>query len=184
MSVPHSSSKALEPPTEHWFAKDVYAHDSSLKAYVRGTFPAVRDVDDLVQESYLRVWKTRALQPIHSAKALLFTVARRLALDSVRSQRRSRVVDGADLDQLCVFDGSPDAAAAACRAQEIALLSEAIDKLPPRCREVFVLRRFKNLSQKEVAQLLGLSEQTVQVQMVRGLRKIEAFLSDRLEGKT
>lgn len=63
-----------------WFANEVHAHASQLKAYLRGAFPSVRDVDDVVQESYLRIWKARAIHPIESAKTFLFTIARRVAL--------------------------------------------------------------------------------------------------------
>jgi len=82
----------------------VHLHDSSLKAYLRGSFPSVRDIDDVVQESYLRVWKARASQPIKSAKGFLFTVARRLALDLIRRERRSPLVAVTDLDRLFILD--------------------------------------------------------------------------------
>jgi RNA polymerase sigma-70 factor (ECF subfamily) len=158
-------------------------HDSSLKAYLRGSFPTVRDVEDVVQESYLRVWKARAAQPIRSVKAFLFTVARRLALDHVRHEHRSPIVGVTDLDQLFVLNRAPDAAEAATRSQEIELLAEAVDSLPARCREIFLLRRIQGVPQKEIAARLGLSEQTVQVQAARGLRKIEEYLSRRLKEK-
>lgn len=166
-----------------WFAEDVYAHDSSLKTYLRGSFPSVRDVDDLVQESYLRVWQARAKQPIRSAKAFLFTVARRLALDFVRHEHRSPIIGVTDLDQLFVLNKAPDAADAAATSQEIELLVEAMDSLPARCREIFLLRRIQGVSQKDIAVRLGLSEQTVQVQAARGLRKIEEYMTRRLKAE-
>lgn len=48
-----------DPETAHWFTEHVHPHDAQLKAYLRGAFPAVRDVEDVVQESYLRVWRVR-----------------------------------------------------------------------------------------------------------------------------
>ena len=73
-----------------------------LKAYLRGSFPSVRDVEDVAQESYLRVWKAYATRPIRSAKALFYTVARRVALNVVRSQRRSPVIFVTDFEGLCL----------------------------------------------------------------------------------
>lgn len=55
----------------------MHAHDEQLKSYLRLAFPTVRDVDDIVQESYLRTWRRQSSQPIRAAKAFLFTVARR-----------------------------------------------------------------------------------------------------------
>lgn len=183
MSLPppdHVRATAPENPDARWFATEVHAHEPSLKAYLRGSFPAVRDVDDVVQESFLRVWKARATQPIASAKGLLFTVARRLALDFLRRERRSPILAVTDLDRLFVSDQGPNAAESAARSQEIDLLVEAVDALPARCREIFILRRLQRVSQKDIASRLGLSEQTVQVQAARGLRKIQAYMQRRL----
>jgi len=179
----------LSPPTtdqtrvadhSRWFADEVHPHDAHLKAYLRGAFPAVRDVDDVVQESYLRIWKARAAHPIASAKAFLFTVARRLALDLVRSQRRSPVIAVTDLSRLFVLDDARDAGAAAATAEEIELLVEAVDSLPARCREIFILRKLQGVPQKDIAARLGLSEQTVQVQASRGMRRCAEFFRRRL----
>jgi len=171
-----------EPASDHarWFADEVHPHDAHLKAYLRGAFPAVRDVDDVVQESYLRVWKARAAHPIASAKAFLFTVARRLALDLVRSQRRSPVIAVTDLSRLFVLDDARDAGATATTAEEIELLVEAVDSLPARCREIFILRKLQGVPQKDIAARLGLSEQTVQVQASRGMRRCAEFFRRRL----
>ncbi len=176
----------MKPPSqkpgspEKWFKEEVQPHDASLKAWLRGRFPAVRDVDDVVQESYLRIWKARALHPIDSAKAFLFRVARNLALDTLRHERRSPIAAVTDLDRLFVLDDKPDAAAQAARQQEIALLVEVIDELPPRCREIFILRKLQGVPQKDIAARLGLSEQTVQVQAARGLRRVAENLRARL----
>lgn len=166
-------------PPEKWFAEDVHPHDASLRAFLRGRFPAVRDVDDVVQESYLRIWKARALHPIDSAKAFLFRVARNLALDTLRRGRHSPIDGVTDLAALFVIDERPDAAAAAARQQEIDLLVDAIDALPARCREIFILRKIKQVPQKEIASILGISVQTVQVQVLRGMKRCEKFLARR-----
>ena len=124
----------------------------------------MRDVDNVVQESFLRVWRRRAAEPIQSAKAFLFRVARNIAINSLRRERRSPIVAVTDLAALFVLDEKPTAADAATREQEIEFLVEAIESLPARCREIFVLRRLQRVSQKDIAARLGLSEQTVQVQ--------------------
>lgn len=184
MNTPPSVPAAIvEPPGERWFAEEVHSHDSALKAYVRGSFPSIRDVDDVVQESYLRIWRTRATRRIESAKGFLFTVARRVALDILRHERRSPFVAVTDLERLFVLDMKPDAAEAAATSQEIDLLVAAVNSLPARCREIFILRRLKGVSQKEIAFRLGLSEQTVQVQTARGLRKVETYVRAHLNSE-
>lgn len=174
---------AMPPPeTKHtqWFSEEVYPHDAQLKSYLRGSFPAVRDIDDVVQESYLRIWKTRAAQPIRSAKAFLFTVARRIALDLVRRERRAPFVPVKDIETLFVSTDAPTASDAASTAGDVQLMVEAINSLPARCREIFLLCHLEGLPQRVVADRLGLSENTVAVQSARGLQRCEAFVRHRL----
>lgn len=132
-----------------------------------------------MQESYLRLWKLRAVQPIRSAKAFLFTVARNIALDSVRRMRGSPIFAVPDLAEVNVVDEQTDVSKAASTSEEIALLAQALQALPPRCREIIILRKFQNLSQKEVAARLRISEVTVQEQVYRGLRRLEKMLLKR-----
>jgi RNA polymerase sigma-70 factor (ECF subfamily) len=171
---PHDSEQA------RWFVDEVHPHDASLRAYLRAAFPSVREVDDVVQESYLRIWKTHAGTPIRSAKAFLFTVARRLALDLVRRRNRSPIIGVKDPGALFVLDRARDACESASVAQEIQLLVEAIDSLPSRCREIFILCHIDGRTQKEVAARMSISENTVAVQSARGLQRCEQFVRRRL----
>ena len=58
---------------------------------------------------------------------------------------------------------------------------EAIDALPARCREIFIRRKLQGVSQKDIAARLGLSEQTVQGQAARGLRRVsERYNAERM----
>jgi RNA polymerase sigma-70 factor (ECF subfamily) len=187
MNLPSPSTQPLSAPPglpslaeqERWFKEEVHAHDSELKSYLRGSFPSIRDVEDVTQESYLRVWKACATQSIRSAKGFVFQIARHVATDTVRHELASPISEVTDLAILPVCDDKPDAAEAACTREEIMLLADAIDALPRRCREIFILRKIKRLPQKEIARLLGLSEQTVQVQVQRGMKCCEKFFTRR-----
>jgi RNA polymerase sigma-70 factor (ECF subfamily) len=63
------------------------------------------------------------------------------------------------------------------RQQELDLLREAIQSLPDRCRQVFTLRTAYGLSQREVAARLGISENTVEKQMAKGLERCTEFFA-------
>ena len=179
MSNPSTSPSSDVADPGRWFSEHVHSHDSSLKAYVRTSFPHLRDVDDVVQESYLRLWRARAAHPIQFGKAFLFTVARNVALNLLQRQRICPVLPVADLASLSVIDDKADVSEAACTREEISLLADGIEALPARCREVFILRRIKGVSQKEIASRLGISEQTVQVQVQRGVKHCAEFLRRR-----
>src|ERR1044072_2602461 len=100
------------PPPEtdpaRWFAAEVHAHDGQLRAYLRGTYPTVRDVDDVVQESYLRTWKAKLAHPIASTKSFLFEVARNLAIDLIRRRRSAPGESLAAFEDLAVMDDGAD----------------------------------------------------------------------------
>jgi RNA polymerase sigma-70 factor (ECF subfamily) len=166
----------VEPSPTQWFAEKVYVHDSSLKAYLRGSFPAVRDVDDVVQESYLRMWRRHLARPILAAKGFLFQVARHLALDVLRHERKSPINPVTDLSGVAVMEDRPSVTEQACTNEEINLLVAAIDSLPGRCREIYMLRKLKGVAQKDIARQLGIAEQTVEVQIGRANRRCEEFL--------
>jgi RNA polymerase sigma-70 factor (ECF subfamily) len=168
----------IHPKTEHtrWFAEEVHPHESSLRSYLHGSFPAVRDVDDVVQESFLRVWRSRAAGPIGSARAFLFKVARHLAIDLVRRHRRSPIESVGDLAALHVSEDVAPIPAQVSRNEKVQLLIAAIDSLPPKCRDVVVLRKLHLLSTREVAARLAVSEKGVEIQLTRGLARCREFL--------
>lgn len=176
ISPPAAPEPSASVEQNGWFTREVQPHGPLLKSYLRSQFPSVRDVEDVVQESYLRIWKARASQPIQSAKAFLFKVARNLALNVVQHERVSPIDVVADLSALPVLEDGPNAADAVCTREEILLLADGIEALPPRCREIFILRRIKSVPQKEIARRLGISEQTVQVQVQRGVKRCAEFL--------
>jgi RNA polymerase sigma-70 factor (ECF subfamily) len=178
--TPAAPQPPARPATdvERWFKEEVHAHDGQLRAYLRGSFPTV-DVDDVVQESYLRVWRRHAAHPIALAKNFLFSVARNLACDCLRRERVSPVGSVRDLAALATVADDPGLAEGACRNEETAVLLEAIDSLPGRCRQIFRLRKLHGLSHQEIATRLGISAGTVETQIGRATRRCEEYLRRR-----
>jgi RNA polymerase sigma factor (sigma-70 family) len=165
-------SVAAASPLARWFADEVQPHDASLKAYLRGAFPAMRDVDDVVQESYLRVWRARLAGSVKSARGFLFCAARNLALDFLRRNRRSPLVALGDSAQWDVIDERPDAFEQAATEEKTALLARAFAALPPRQRQIVILCKLQSKSHREVATALGLSEKTVTEHVYRGVQRL------------
>jgi len=171
----------MPPHTDQarWFTAEVAPHDAHLKAYVRGAFPAVRDVEDVVQESYLRVWKAQAAGSVVCARAFLFRVARNLALDLVRRERRSPIEQVGDLAALRVVDDRPGAAETVETRDRFALLDDALAALSPRHRQIVILCKLQSKSHREVAAQLGLSEKTVTEHVYRAVQRLGEELQRR-----
>jgi RNA polymerase sigma-70 factor (ECF subfamily) len=171
--------KHLPSEQSRWFSEEIEPHDSSLRAYVRSQFPSLTDVDDIVQDSYVKVLRAWERGRVARAKAYLFATARNAALALFRRPRIFSDKPVTDFAVLNVSEESADVAERVSRNQEIAILLDAIDALPTRCREIFILRKLQGVPQKEIAAQLGISEQTVQVQIVRGAKKCAQFLRRR-----
>jgi len=173
------TEQAPSSEQSRWFTEQVHAHDGQLKAYLRGSFPSVRDVEDVVQESYLRIWKARLTRPIHSTKSFLFQIARHLAIDVVRTRQMAPTESLVDFQALPVLEDRPAAAATLSRKERIDLLSEALASLPDRAREIVFMRKFQAIPQKEAAAKLRVSERTVEAQLAKGMKQCEDYLRKR-----
>lgn len=165
------------PNSNRWFTEEVQPHAAELRGWLRGKFPALTDPDNVVQESLARVWKAQEEGPVQSPKALLFTTARHLALDELRRRQIVTFEPVAEIAELPVFEDAPTAADRAARNQELEILTQAIQSLPDRCRQVLTLRKIYGLSQKDIAAQLGIAEHTVEAQVANGMRKCAAFLA-------
>lgn len=180
MGPPHSKSTPTAlAEQERWFAEEVQPHMLSLRVFLRNFFPSVHDADDVVQESFIRIWKARAVYPIRSARAFLFSVARRLAVDVIRREKSNHHEEVNDWHALLVLNEERGVSEGLIVRDEIKLLIEAIDLLPARCREVVVLRKLDGLSHREIAERLGISTRTVQEQVGRGMDKLARRLQRR-----
>lgn len=182
MSPPASSSEpARNPDQGRWFAEEVQPHEPALRGYLRHKFPSL-DTDDLLQESYLRIFQTHAAGRVASAKSYVFSVARNTARRLF--QRRRKLYSETPVNELPdwrVIEGGPDAADITNTAQRLELVADAVDSLPARCREIFTLAIVDGLTSREIAHRLGLSENTVRVQLARGVRKCADFLREKGE---
>lgn len=168
------------PEELRWFTEEVEPHERSLRAFLNAAAPTSANVDDLLHESYLRLFRARAMGNIRSVKALLFVIARNAVRDAVRHKLANRENPCTEVDAFPILDDSADVVNLVTRREEQTLLAEAMRSLPERCREVLVLRKIHGLTQKDIARKLGISENTVESLVSRGLRRCAAYLRRRL----
>lgn len=161
-----------------WFNDHLQPHEPMLRGWLQNRFSNRIDVDDIVQESFMRVLKARERSELKSPKAFFFATARNLALDVVR---RSKIVQFNSLtenDLSDVLDDNDSAPEAIERSQELELLTKAIQSLPSKCRRIFTLRKVYCMSQPDIAEKLGVSVNTVATQLKIGVRKCTAFMHE------
>jgi RNA polymerase sigma factor (sigma-70 family) len=171
--IPLSASgifTVMGEPVDSWFKREIIVHEAALLRYLARNSPRRNDIYDLRQDIYIRVYEAAAKSLPRAAKTFLFTTARNLIVDHLRRQRIVAIDVLGDLDasDLLVDEYSPERRTSA--HQDLRELAEAFDKLPPKCRETVWLRRVDELSQKEVAEKLGVSQKTVEKHVMRGMR--------------
>lgn len=172
-----------DPEQAAWFERELRPHEPMLRAWLASRFPS-GDIDDLVQEAYVRVLEARGRSAaMQSPKAFLFATARNLALDRLRHLRVERRDALAEIDAVAVLGDGADIPEAVARAQELEMLTSAIQSLPTRCRQIITLRKIYGLSQKQVAAQLGISEHTVEAQGTIGLRKLGEYFARHERGR-
>jgi RNA polymerase sigma factor (sigma-70 family) len=149
----------------------IFSHRAALQKYLRKFTAGAEDVEDLVQEAYVRVCAMPDGQVVDSPRALLFRIARNLAVDRVRQKVTRATDDVADFEPLNVSstEAEPDEQVDLSRRFES--FCAAVDSLPPLCRRVFVLRKVYQLSHAEIAQVLGLSHSTIEKHVAKGLMR-------------
>ncbi|MGH8290178.1 MAG: RNA polymerase sigma factor [Steroidobacteraceae bacterium] len=147
----------------------IFSHRAALQKYLRKFTAGAEDIEDLVQEAYVRVCALPDGQPVNSPRALLFRIARNLAVDRARQRLTRATDDVADFEPLNVSseEAEPDEQVDVHRRFES--FCAAVDSLPPLCRRVFVLRKVYQLSHAEIAQGLGLSHSTIEKHVAKGL---------------
>jgi len=165
----------MEEPLESWFKREILSHEEILMRFLARVWPHRDELADIRQEAYARVYEAALKARPQAPKAFLFTTARHLMADRVRRERIVSIRAGGDSDFLNVLvdEISPERRASA--GEELARLARAFDRLSTKCREVVWLRRVKELSQKQVAEHLGLSEKTVEKHLRTGARLLAYY---------
>ena len=161
-----------------WFLNQIFRHRAALHRYLRRFTSGAEDIEDLVQETYVRVYALPDYHAVNSSKALLFRIAHNLAVERARRQKSQATDSMADLELLSVYssEAAPEEQIDARRRFES--FCAAVDRLPPLCRRVFVLRKVYKLSHTEISEVLGVSHSTIEKHVAKGLVRCRDYLRE------
>ncbi|HET7085499.1 MAG TPA: sigma-70 family RNA polymerase sigma factor [Rhizomicrobium sp.] len=174
----HASSEPVA--LDCWFVAEVLPLEQTLVRYMRRHWPDAAEIPDLRQEVYIRIYEAARYERPAPIKPYLLLTARNLMIDRLR---RKNVVKIETLDEIGwqeISDNEPSPEQRVAARQELRRMQRTLDELPPRCREVIVLRRIHGLSQREVAARMGIREDTVESQIAKGMQILaDAALNKR-----
>ena len=162
-----------------WVARYVLPAEPGLRRWLRRAFPGC-DVDDVVQETYCRIAGMTDFDRIDDPRRYVFQTARNVVLAELRRARVVRIEaagSAADLEGVLAADElSPDRIVGG--RWLLAHVDVLLAGLPERARTAIRLRKLDGLSQRQIAERLGVSEAVVENDLSRGLRALLAGLSD------
>jgi len=143
------------------------------------TFTADQDkAEDIVQEVFLKLWtKRESFHPNGSLKAYLYRMTYNEFVNAFRKEKRYyKELDEFKLQALAPLAEESE------ESWELKLheLKEAIDHLPPRCREIFLLHKQEGMPQKEIAKKLDISVKTVENQVGKAVNILKNKLSVKI----
>jgi RNA polymerase sigma factor (sigma-70 family) len=161
-----------------WFVNQVFQHRAALHRYLGKLTSGAEDIEDLVQETYVRMYALPDFHLVESPKALLFRIAHNLAVERARRHKAQATDTVGDLETLTVFseEAPPDEQTDARRRFES--FCAAVERLPPIGRRVFVLRKVHKLSHAEISEVLGVSESTIEKHVAKGLVRCREYLRE------
>jgi RNA polymerase sigma-70 factor (ECF subfamily) len=157
---------------DDWFVREVLPLEAALTRFLRRHRQAGDDVADLLQEVYVRLYESAARRRPDLVQPFVFATARHLLIDLARRAQIVSIEAYADLETLDLSSDDLTPERHASGHQELRLLQAALDQLPLRCGEVVRLRKIDGMSQREVAQHMGIAEDTVEKQISKGMRAL------------
>jgi RNA polymerase sigma factor (sigma-70 family) len=153
-------------------------HHDSLIRFLRQRLRVKEDAADVAQEAYIRMMQYEGSRQIQSPSSMLFRIAINVANDLGRAEQTRRVNQQCSFDDLELVSEQPAPEREIAAAQDLELLYQAIEQLPPKCQQVFLLSRAHRMTYPQIASHCGISVKMVEKHISHALavcmRKVAA----------
>uniref|UniRef100_B0SVP0 RNA polymerase, sigma-24 subunit, ECF subfamily n=1 Tax=Caulobacter sp. (strain K31) TaxID=366602 RepID=B0SVP0_CAUSK len=154
---------------DRWFIEEVLPHEPVYLAHARRFCGNADDAADLVQDAYAKLFGLETWRGLVSPKAYTLTMIRNLAIQRLRRARVVSIRQIAGLDAGELADEAPNAQRQTIDREQLRRLLKAVERLPDRCRQIVIMRRFEDKPPQEIARQLGLSLSTLEKRLARGM---------------
>ena len=135
------------------------------------------DAEDVVQETFLKLYRAGGWEAIENERAFLARIAWRIAIDKLRKVRSAPL----DPERHVCLDASPEAAAAT--ADWNAAVHRLVDALPEELRQPLALSTMEEMCSREIASVMGIPEGTVRTRIMRARQILKQKLAGLMEGR-
>jgi len=150
----------------------------SLKAVIGRYLKRPEDIEDIVQETFVRTWEARQKSGIANLKAYFFATARNLSLKH-RALHAHKITDYlADLGITEVYDDRPSLEAEFEAHEQFSIFCEALRELPLQCRRVVILKKIYGLSHEEIAEKLDITVSTANQHLAKAIARCTLYMRE------
>ncbi|MBL8271576.1 RNA polymerase sigma factor [Steroidobacter sp.] len=153
-------------------------YSEALQKFLMGQRVSREDAADIVQETYIRVQQSEQVGELKNPRAFLFRVAKNVRLNTARHRAIAREEVGRDLEALEIEGTEPGPYRAFQSAQELAIVRRALEELPARCREAFLMNRFEDMTFPQIAKELGVSVSMIEKHVSHAITHMRGRLED------
>ncbi len=162
---------------EHLFNR---YRDSITKLYLQKTFGNVDDTNDLLQETFVKVYlNMHKYNRNYTFGQWLYTIARNTFIDYIRKRREVLPIDNINISDGIYLDPNPEENY--IRAQQQKQLDFFLAKMKPKYRTLIELRFFKELTYEEISEKLNIPMGTVKTQIHRAREQLCRFITDHTD---
>lgn len=160
-----------------WVAREILPHEGRVRIWLASRWRGAVDVDDIVQEAYCRLSALTSIAHIENPLAYFRRTAHASAVDILRQTTAKNILSMTENDWFDVLDESPSADRVMEATEEWGRVNSVLATLSDTCRQVIELRRIEGLSQRDTAERLGVSENVVENNIVRGIKRVLAVMA-------
>jgi len=157
-------------------------------AKVASTIAPPKEIEDIVQETYVRICEISNDETINSPRSFMYRIVKNLALDYVKRAENRLSISLDDNQNAVIQDffeqaGEDSTFNTVASKEEFELFCKAVRQLPIQCRRVFVMKKVYGYSQKEIAADLNISESTVEKHIAFGIKRCFHYMNVQLDSQ-
>jgi RNA polymerase sigma-70 factor (ECF subfamily) len=159
------------------FRRLYYLWEPALSSFLFQITKSKELTAEIVQDVFLKIWMTReTLQEIKNFKAYLFVISKNQAINALKKS----IVE---LEKFKIFADNPhlyEEEVDEKKEYQYSLIDEAIDQLPARQKEVFLLHRYERMTYQEIADRLGIGKESVKSHLSIGIKAVKSNLQSKI----
>lgn len=148
-----------------------------LKMFLTRFLKCEQDIEDIVQEVYLKARTAENKTSIQQPKAFLFSVAKNLALNELNRKSRQMTSSIEECLSNVPVELTESVESEIEANQSLKAYCEAVEGLPEKCKKVYLLRKVHGLPRKEIAERMNLSLSSVEKYLKQGITHCSKYVS-------